>query len=107
MRPRFMLSRWQGHGLTLSCPRDSEHWLSESYLAIDRLAKGMKVGNKTLKVHLDGYNIMDALAGNSPSPRHEFFYFDDDGSLVAVRYNQWKVIFAEQRAHGFDVWQEP
>jgi hypothetical protein len=41
---------------------------------------------------------MDALAGNSPSPRHEFFYFNDDGPLVAVSYNQWKIVFAEQRA---------
>jgi len=47
------------------------------------------------------------LAGKSPSPRHEFFYFNDDGSLVALRYEQWKIVFAEQRAHGFDVWQEP
>jgi hypothetical protein len=50
---------------------------------------------------------MDALADNSPSPRHEFFYFNDDGSWVALPYNQWKIVFAEQRAHDFDVWQEP
>ena len=37
---------------------------------------------------------MDALAGNSPSPRHEFFYFNDDGPLVAVSYNQWEIVFA-------------
>jgi len=73
----------------------------------EQLLKGMKVGDKTFKVHLDGYNITDELAGKSPSPRHEFFYFNDDGSLVALRYDQWKIVFAEQRAHGFDVWQEP
>jgi len=73
----------------------------------EKLLKGMKVGDKTFKVHLDGYNITDALAGRAPDPRHEFFYFNDDGSLVALRYNQWKLVFAEQRAHGFDVWQEP
>jgi arylsulfatase len=73
----------------------------------DKLLKGMQVGNKTFKVHLDGYNITDALAGKSLSPRHEFFYFNDDGSLVALRYDQWKVVFAEQRGHGLDVWQEP
>ena len=73
----------------------------------EQLLKGMKVGDKTFKVHLDGYNITDALAGKSPSPRHEFFYFNDDGSLVGLRYDQWKIVFAEQRAHGFDVWQEP
>jgi arylsulfatase A-like enzyme len=73
----------------------------------EKLLRGMRVGNRTFKVHLDGYNIMDALAGRTPSPRHEFFYFNDDGSLVGFRYNQWKIVFAEQRAHGFDVWQEP
>ncbi|MGH7346444.1 MAG: arylsulfatase, partial [Candidatus Rokuibacteriota bacterium] len=73
----------------------------------DKLLKGMPVGNKTFKVHLDGYNITDALAGKSSSPRHEFFYFNDEGSLVALRYDQWKVVFAEQRAHGLDVWQDP
>ena len=73
----------------------------------EKLLKGMPVGKKTFKVHLDGYNVTDALAGKSPSPRKEFFYFNDDGSLVGLRYNQWKVVFAEQRQHGFDVWQEP
>jgi arylsulfatase A-like enzyme len=73
----------------------------------DQLMKGMNVGNKTFKVHLDGYNITDALAGKAPSPRHEFFYFNDDGSLVGLRYDQWKLVFAEQRAHGMEVWEEP
>jgi arylsulfatase len=73
----------------------------------EQLLKGMKVGDKTFKVHLDGYNITDTLAGRGPDPRHEFFYFNDDGSLVALRYNQWKIVFAEQRAEGFEVWSEP
>jgi arylsulfatase len=73
----------------------------------DKLLKGMKVGNETFKVHLDGYDITDALSGKARSPRNEFFYFNDDGDLVALRYAQWKIVFAEQRAHGFDVWQEP
>jgi arylsulfatase A-like enzyme len=73
----------------------------------EELLKGTKVGSKTFKVHLDGYNITEALTGKSPSPRNEFFYFNDDGSLVALRYNQWKLVFAEQRAHGFNVWEEP
>ena len=72
-----------------------------------KLLTGMKVGEKTFKVHLDGYNITDALAGKTASPRKEFFYFNDDGSLVGLRYNQWKIVFAEQRAHGIDVWQDP
>jgi len=73
----------------------------------EQLRNGMKVGDKTFKVHLDGYNITDALAGKSPSPRHEFFYWSDDGSLAGLRYDNWKLVFAEQRAHGFNVWQEP
>jgi arylsulfatase len=73
----------------------------------EELLKGKKVGDKTFKVHLDGYNITDAVAGKKPSPRKEFFYFNDDGSLVALRFNQWKIVFAEQRAHGLDVWEEP
>ena len=64
----------------------------------EQLLKGMKVGDKTFKVHLDGYNLTDALAGKSPSPRKEFFYFNDDGSLVGLRYKQCKIVFAEQRA---------
>jgi arylsulfatase len=73
----------------------------------ERLLQGAKVGVKTFKVHLDGYNLTDALAGKSPSPRHEFFYFNDDGSLVGLRYDQWKIVFAEQREHGLNVWEEP
>jgi arylsulfatase len=73
----------------------------------EKLKKGYKVGDKTFKVHLDGYNISDALASKGPSPRREFFYFNDDGQLVALRYDQWKLVFTEQRAHGFDVWQDP
>jgi arylsulfatase len=50
---------------------------------------------------------MDAWAGKAKDPRHEFFYWNDDGSLVALRYDQWKLVFAEQRAHGYEVWEEP
>jgi len=73
----------------------------------EQLLKGMNVGGKTFKVHLDGYNVTDAFAGKGPNPRHEFFYFNDDGSLVALRYDQWKLVFAEQRAHNYTVWQDP
>ncbi len=73
----------------------------------EQLLKGMKVGATTFKVHLDGYNITDALAGKAVDPRHEFFYWNDDGSLVGLRYDNWKIVFQEQRAEGFAVWQEP
>jgi arylsulfatase len=73
----------------------------------EQLLKGMKVGDKAFKVHLDGYNITDSLAGKAANPRHEFFYFTDDGSLAALRFDQWKIVFQEQRAHGFEAWSEP
>jgi arylsulfatase len=73
----------------------------------EKLLKGMKVGKKTFKVHLDGYDLTPAIGGKAPSPRKEFFYWNDDGSLVALRYDQWKIVFQEQRAHGFAVWAEP
>ena len=72
----------------------------------EKLLKGHTVGAKTFKVHLDGYNITDYLAGKGEDPRKEFIYFVDDGSLVGLRYQQWKIVFAEQRAHGMDVWQD-
>ena len=73
----------------------------------EQLVKGMKIGEQTYKVHLDGYNLMPALQGQDAWPRQEFFYWNDEGSLVGLRYNRWKIVFQEQRAHGFDVWQEP
>jgi arylsulfatase len=73
----------------------------------EQLLKGMQVGSKTFKVHLDGYDVTDALAGRGPSPRHEFFYFADNGSVVGLRFDQWKIVFQEQRAEGVHVWAEP
>jgi arylsulfatase A-like enzyme len=72
-----------------------------------KLKRGMSVGSKTFKVHLDGYNVTGALAGKSPSPRKEFFYFKDDGSLVGLRYERWKIVFAEQRASSLEAGQDP
>ena len=73
----------------------------------DKLRQGYSIGDRTYKVHLDGYNQLPMLLGESPGARKEFFYFTDDGSLSAVRYNNWKMMFSVQRAHGLDVWQEP
>lgn len=69
----------------------------------------MQAGNKTFKVHLDGYNQLAHLTGQQPKGnRKEFFYFDDDGDLVGLRYENWKVVFMEQRAPGtLRVWAEP
>ena len=75
----------------------------------DRLLKGYVVGAKTFKVHQDGYNLLPFLTGQQTrDPRREFFYFNDDGDLVALRYENWKVVFMEQRAQGtLLVWAEP
>ncbi len=74
----------------------------------EKLLKGHRAGGSKFKVHLDGYNLLPYLTGEAEeSPRTEMFYFTDDGSLSALRYGDWKIQFTEQRAHGFDVWQEP
>ena len=75
---------------------------------VEKLKKGHKAGNKTFKVHIDGYNLLPYLKGEvKENPRKGFFYWSDDGDLLAVRYENWKLHFMEQRAHGFEVWQEP
>jgi arylsulfatase A-like enzyme len=76
----------------------------------DKLLKGdVKAIGRTYKVHLDGYNILPLLAGQTQeSPRKEIFYFSDDGDLTALRYTDWKMIFMEQKTQGtFRVWMEP
>jgi arylsulfatase len=75
----------------------------------EQLLKGYKAGNTTFKVHLDGYNLLPYLTGQeAKSPREEFFYFNDDGDLTALRFDNWKLVFMEQRAQGtFRVWSEP
>ena len=75
----------------------------------EQLLKGATIGGKTFKVHLDGYNQLPYLTGQQPeSARHEFFYFDDDGAMVATRVDDWKFVWCEQRAPGgFSVWNNP
>jgi arylsulfatase len=71
------------------------------------LLKGRKIGGMTYKVHLDGYDLGPALRGQAPWPRHEFIYWTDDGSVAALRYDNWKVTFLEQEGEGLEVWQKP
>ena len=98
--------------------RDQRHYLHEDWVQTfvaaagepdikEKLLQGYDAAGKTFKVHLDGYNLGDLLAGKGPSPRKDFFYWTDDGSLCGLRYDRWKVVFMEQRAHGLDVWQDP
>ncbi|MGF6691810.1 arylsulfatase A-like enzyme [Metapseudomonas resinovorans] len=75
----------------------------------ERLLKGTDVGGKSFKVHLDGFNQLDYLTGKTnKSARDEFYYFNDDTDLVAMRFGNWKVVFCEQREPGgMKVWSEP
>jgi arylsulfatase A-like enzyme len=76
---------------------------------VEKLKKGHKAGDKTFKVHIDGYNLLDFLTKEGvKSPRKGFIYFSDDGDLVALRFDNWKVVFMEQRCQGtLLVWAEP
>jgi arylsulfatase len=75
----------------------------------EELKVGRDLNGTTYKVHLDGHNQLDYLTGaGDESPRQHFFYVSDDGDLTAVRYDNWKIVFLEQRAVGtLQVWAEP
>ncbi len=75
----------------------------------EKLLIGHQAAGKSFKVHLDGYNQLPFLTGETDtSPRIEFFYFSDDGDLLALRYDNWKFAFAEQREDGTcQIWAEP
>ncbi|WP_212677098.1 arylsulfatase [Pandoraea sp. PE-S2R-1] len=75
----------------------------------DKLLKGASVGSTTFKVHLDGYNQLPYLTGQTnKGARDEFYYFNDDGVLVATRFGNWKLVYCEMKyPGGFAVWQQP
>jgi arylsulfatase A-like enzyme len=74
----------------------------------EKLLKGHRAIGRNYNVHLDGYNLMPYFQGDvEEGPRKEFFHWTDDGQLANLRYGRWKMVFMEQRGHGFDVWQEP
>jgi arylsulfatase A-like enzyme len=109
--------RWPGlvrPGTVINDIFAHEDWLPTLLAAVgepriaDKLKQGEAVGGMTYKVHLDGYDQRELLAkGNGNSKRKEFIYWTDDGNVAALRFNRWKMVFMEQRAHGFDVWQDP
>jgi arylsulfatase len=72
-----------------------------------KLLQGYDAAGKRFQVHLDGYDQRDLLARKGPDKRREFFYWTDDGNLAGLRYEQWKAVFMEQKAHGLDVWAQP
>jgi arylsulfatase len=75
----------------------------------DKLLKGYKVEDMTYKVHLDGYNLVPYLTGQAEKcPREWFLYCNDDQQLVCLRYDNWKLVFMEQRTPGtLLIWANP
>jgi arylsulfatase A-like enzyme len=110
--------RWPGHIKADTVSNEIMHhmdWLPTLLAAAgapdvkEKLLTGYQAGDKNFRVHLDGYNFLAHLEGKEEKgPRHEIFYFSDDGDLTALRYDDWKLIFMEQKAPGtFRVWMEP
>jgi arylsulfatase len=114
--PEFV--RWPGHikpGTVCSEIVAHHDWLP-TILAVagdtqvtDNLLKGYKVGDITYRVHLDGFNLLPLLTGQTDkSPRNSFIYINDDQQVVALRYQNWKIVFEEQRTEGtLRIWAEP
>jgi arylsulfatase len=113
--PAFV--RWPGHfpaGVSLNGIVSHQDWLP-TFAAVagapdikEKLLKGVALNGRTYRNHLDGYNMLDYLAGKTAtSPREGFIYVNDDGDIVAIRWNDWKVVYKENRGEAFGVWREP
>jgi arylsulfatase A-like enzyme len=114
-----LLIRWPGHvkpGSIANGIVQHHDWLP-TFLAIagepDIIGKlkkgGYKANGRTYKNHIDGFDLTDYITGKvKESPRNVFFYFSDDGDVLALRYDNWKMTFMEQRCRGtMQVWAEP
>jgi len=112
------LLRWPGHVEPGSICNEivSHHdWLPTFLNAagepdvVDKLKQGYEANAKTYKVHVDGYDLIPYLSGEAEEhSRPGFFYFSDDGDLMALRWNNWKFVFMEQREQGtMAVWMNP
>jgi len=109
--------RWPGRipaGTTLNGIVSHEDWLTTFAAAAgapdikEKLLQGVSLNGRPYKNHLDGYNMLDYLSGKTKdSPRNEFWYVNDDGQIVAIRYQDWKSVFLENRGEAFGVWREP
>ncbi|MCZ6528951.1 MAG: arylsulfatase [Chloroflexi bacterium] len=113
--PAFV--RWPGKfeaGKVMNGIVTHQEWLPTLLAAagepdiVNKLRRGHDAGDKKFKVHIDGYNLLPYLTGETDeSPREFFFYTNDDGKIVAIRYGDWKAVFAEQRAKTLQLWAEP
>ncbi len=111
-----LVVRWPGvikPGSKINDIISHEDWVPTLMAAVgepdlkDNLLKGSKVAGTDYKVHIDGYNLMPAFQGQGEWPRREFLYWTDDGNIAGLRYDRWKLVFMEQRAESFEVWEEP
>ena len=113
--PAFV--RWPGKfpaGKTLNGIVSHEDWLPTFAAAggnpeiKQQLLKGTKLIGRNYKNYIDGENMLDYFTGKTEeSPRREFIYVNDDGQIVAMRYDAWKAVFLENRGEAFGVWMEP
>ncbi|MGO4577745.1 arylsulfatase [Cupriavidus sp. 2TAF22] len=113
--PAFV--RWPGHwqaDTILTGIVAHEDWMPTLLAAAgmpdvkERLLKGATFAGRKYRAHCDGYDLNDYLSGKAKeSPRKEFWYVNDDGQVVAARYQDWKVVFLENRGEAFGVWREP
>jgi arylsulfatase A-like enzyme len=109
--------RWPGQfpaGETRNGIISHEDWLPTFAAAAgapdikEKLLTGTEINGRKYRNHIDGYNMLDYLSGKTEKcPRSEFWYVNDDGQIVAARYNDWKVVFLENRGQAFGVWREP
>jgi arylsulfatase len=113
--PAFI--RWPGKfpaGTTLNGIVSHQDWLPTFAAAAgapdikEQLLAGTELNGRPYSNHIDGYNMLDYLTGTSAeSPRKAFIYVNDDGDIVAVRHDDWKVVYQENRGEAFGVWMEP
>lgn len=75
----------------------------------DKLLKGHQAIGRNYRVHLDGFNFLPYLTGQTDKgPRESFIYCNDDQQLTGLRFDNWKLVFMEQRARGtLQIWSEP
>ncbi len=109
--------RWPGHfpaGEVRNGIVSHEDWLPTFAAAggnpaiVEQLKKGVDLNGRSYKNYLDGANQLDYISGKTgASPRKEFIYVNDDGQIVAMRYEDWKAVFLENRGQAFEVWREP
>ncbi|HEY4268328.1 MAG TPA: arylsulfatase [Galbitalea sp.] len=110
--------RWPGHiaaGVVSNEIIQHHDWLPTFLAAagdmttVEELKTGKSIGGKDYKVHIDGYNLLPYLTGEvEKSPRPGLVYFSDDGDVLAIRFDNWKVVFMEQRIDGtLQIWAEP